>query len=144
VTGSTSTPPPQARIKIELVRDSLRRMGGFDWPDLEIETGAPFGYRNRIQAHTDGSGAFGFLERGGHGFVPVKSCPVAHASLQPLLAGGTLSRQTDRLLGLRVFGCFGNPHFAREDKNPGAEIEVTILDKKSDSRSKDFFRAISK
>ena len=134
-------PAAQARQKIELVRDSLRRMGGFDWPALEIITGSPFGYRNRIQAHTDGSGAFGFLERGGHGFVPVKSCPVAHASLQPLLAGGTLSRQTDRLLAFGFTDASGNPHFAREDKNPNAEINLTILDKKIRFPLKGFFQS---
>jgi 23S rRNA (uracil1939-C5)-methyltransferase len=134
-------PAAQARHKIELVRDSLRRLGGFDRPDLEIVTGSPFGYRNRIQAHTDGSGAFGFLERGGHGFVPVKSCPVAHASLQPLLAGGTLSRQTDRLLAFGFNDESGNPHFAREDKNPSAEINVTILDKKIRFPLKGFFQS---
>jgi len=134
-------PAAQARQKVELVRDSLRRLAGFDWPELAIETGSPFGYRNRIQAHTDGSGRFGFLERGGHGFVPVTSCPVAHASLQPLLAAGTLSRQTDRLLAFGYHDASGNPHFAREDKNPNAEISVTILGKKIRFPLKGFFQS---
>jgi 23S rRNA (uracil1939-C5)-methyltransferase len=134
-------PAAQARQKIELVRDSLRRMAGLDWPGLEIETGSPFGYRNRIQAHTDGSGSFGFLERGGHGFVPVTTCPVAHASLQPLLAGGTLSRQTDRLLAFGYTDASGNPHFAREDKNPNAEINIAILGKKIRFPLKGFFQS---
>jgi 23S rRNA (uracil1939-C5)-methyltransferase len=131
----------QARQKIELVRDSLRRMAGFDWPQLEIETGAPFGYRNRIQAHTDGSGKLGFLERGGHGFVPVSACPVAHASLQPLLAEGTRSRQQGRFLAFGHSDPAGSPRLHREDKDPNAEVEITILDKKIRFPLKGFFQS---
>lgn len=134
-------PAAQARQKVELVRDSLRRMAGFDWPNLEIETGSPFGYRNRIQAHTDGSGALGFLERGGHGFIPVTACPVAHASLQPLLAGGTRSRQQNRFLAFGYTDAAGAPRLDREDKNPNAEIELTILDKKIRFPLKGFFQS---
>src|SRR5690606_26180016 len=81
-------PAAQARLKVAITRDALRRTGGLDRPDLRIETGAPLGYRNRVQAHADGTGRVGFLGRGGRDFVPVTECPVAHAALAPLFADG--------------------------------------------------------
>jgi 23S rRNA (uracil1939-C5)-methyltransferase len=134
-------PAAQARQKIELARDSLRRLGGFDWPSLEIETGSPFGYRNRIQAHADGSGRLGFLERGGHGFVAVTACPVAHASLQPLLAGGTKPGRPDRFLAFGHSDAAGSARLHREDKDPNAEIEIAILGKTIRFPLKGFFQS---
>jgi 23S rRNA (uracil1939-C5)-methyltransferase len=122
-------PGAQARFKVDLARESLQRMGGFDWPQLEIETGAALGYRNRVQVHTDRSGAAGFLGRGGHSFVPVKECPVAHPALAPLFAGGARPGREDRFLAYGYHDAEGAPRMAREDETPDAEITVRVLDR---------------
>jgi len=119
-------PVAQAKLKIEIVRDTLRRIGGFEWPDLRIETGSPLGYRNRLQLHT-GNSSVGFLERRGHGFVPVKQCPVAHPSFAPLFEKGCAPRAPERFHAFATIDAEGNPVLWRDDEQPGAEVRVTIL-----------------
>jgi 23S rRNA (uracil1939-C5)-methyltransferase len=133
-------PAAQARLKVELVRDSLRRLAGFDLPDLAIETGAPLGYRNRIQAHADGSGALGFLKRGGHGHVAIEHCPVAHAALQPLFAGGG-GKRADRFLAYGHTDAAGENRLARADETPNAEITVPLLGKQLVFPLRGFFQS---
>ncbi len=106
-------PAAQARLKIEIVRDALRRIGGLEWPDLRIETGSPLGYRNRLQLHADGSGAVGFLERGGHGFVPVKNCPVAHPAFGALFEKGGSPKSPERFHAFACPDAEGNPRLWR-------------------------------
>jgi 23S rRNA (uracil1939-C5)-methyltransferase len=134
-------PSAQARFKLELVRDSLRRMAGFDLPDLKIETGSPLGYRNRVQVHTDRSGAAGFLSRGAHTFVRVKECPVAHPALAPVFAHGGKPGYANRFLGYGYSDAAGNPRMAREDETPDAEITVRVLDREISFPLRGFFQS---
>lgn len=122
-------PAVQARLKVELARDSLRRMAGFDLPDLRIETGAPLGYRNRVQVHTERSGTTGFLGRGAHTFVRVAECPVAHSALAPVFANPARPGSPDRFLAYGHFDSHGEPHLARADENPDTEVTVRIVDR---------------
>ncbi len=122
-------PAAQARLKVELARDALRRMAGFDLPDLGIETGASLGYRNRVQVHADGSGSVGFLGRGANDFVPVKECPVAHPALAPLFAKGAPPGGANRFLAYGHTDASGQPRLARADENPNTEITVRVLDR---------------
>lgn len=117
----------QARLKVELVRDSLRRLAGFDRPDLRIETGEPFGYRNRVQVHVDARGRTGFQGRRANDFVPVPRCPVAHPALAPLFAGGAKPGAPDRFLAYGFSDAEGAPRLFRADENPDAEITVRVL-----------------
>lgn len=126
-------PAAQARLKVELVRDSLRRMAGFDLPDLQIETGAPLGYRNRIQAHVNRAGQTGFLGRGGHDFVRVAACPVAHPALAPVFAapvkGGAGPHRPERFLAYGHTTPEGVSQMARADEDLNAEVTVRVLDR---------------
>lgn len=117
-------PVAQARLKIEIAQDALRRTGGLEWPNLQIETGSPLGYRNRLQVHADRSGAVGFLGRRGHDFVPVKTCPVAHPAFAPLFAQGASPQAPSR------FHAFATADQVwREDEKPGDEVRLRILDR---------------
>jgi len=122
-------PEAQARLKLELVRDSLRRMAGFDLPDLRIETGAPLGYRNRIQAHVNRTGQTGFLGRGGHEFVRVPACPVAHPALAPVFAETARPNGPERFLAYGHTAVDGTAQMARADEALDAEIAVQVLDR---------------
>src|SRR5690606_29301566 len=53
-------PAAQARLKVELVRDPVRRLAGLDLPDLPIENSAALGNRYRFPAHVDPAGQAGF------------------------------------------------------------------------------------
>lgn len=122
-------PAAQARLKVELVRDSLRRLAGFDLPDLRIETGAPLGYRNRIQAHVNRAGRTGFLGRGAHTFVRVEACPVSHPALAPVFTGRVSDAAPERFLAYGHTAADGTLNLARADEDPNAEITVRVLDR---------------
>ncbi len=136
-------PGAQARLKVELARDALRRMAGFDLPGLGIETGKALGYRNRVQVHVDRSGRIGFQGRRANDFVAVKNCPVAHPALAPLFAGGARPGAPDRFLAYGFADrsadgegspngagvAEGSPRLFRSDENPNAEITVRVLDR---------------
>jgi len=120
-------PTAQGRLKIEIARDAFRRMGGFEWPGLRIETGSPIAYRNRLQVHVGDSGALGFLERRGHGFVPVQHCPVAHPAFAPLFQKGAAPGAPERFHAFALSDANRKSHLWREDESPHAEASVTIL-----------------
>lgn len=81
----------QVEIKRQIVAEDLGRLGGFSLrPDeIGLETGAPWGYRGRVQLHADPQGVTGFHERSSETVVAVNHCPVALPAINELLAGET-------------------------------------------------------
>ena len=84
-------PAAQLDAKVEIVRESLRRVGRLDAghvDDLVVEGGAvdPFGYRTTIRVVGGPDGTLGFREHASDRVVPVTSCPVAASKLSRLLA----------------------------------------------------------
>lgn len=75
----------QVRLKKEILRETLSRLGGVQWPGaIQEHSAQPYGYRNRAQwAFRDAMPrAFGyFLPESGH-ILPIDQCPV----LSPRLA----------------------------------------------------------
>ena len=134
-------PAAQAQFKIEIAQDSLRRIGGLEWPDLKIETGSPLGYRNRLQLHTDRLGAVGFLERRGHGLVPVKTCPIAHPAFAPLFEKGCSRGAPERFHAFAATLPDGTQQMWREDESTNAEVRVTVLGRKLVFPLKGFFQS---
>ncbi len=131
----------QGRFKVEMVREALRRVGKLEWLNLHIESGEPFGYRNRLQLHTDGSGALGFLERGGKGFVPVKACPVSHPSFAPLFQKPCAGKAPERFHAFTEKGPDGASRLWREDEDPKAECSVSVLGQAIRFPLKGFFQS---
>ncbi len=74
----------QLQLKASWVRESLRRLGGWECGDIELVPGASWAYRHRTQIHWDGVYA-GFLAARSNQLVPVSRCPVLGAPLQELL-----------------------------------------------------------
>jgi 23S rRNA (uracil1939-C5)-methyltransferase len=78
-------PAEQRRLKKEILRETLSRLGAVQWSGpIQEHTAQPYGYRNRAQwAFRDASPrAFGyFLSESAH-ILPIDSCPV----LSPRLA----------------------------------------------------------
>jgi 23S rRNA (uracil1939-C5)-methyltransferase len=131
----------QARLKVDMVRDALRRTGAIEFSALEIETGSSWNYRNRLQVHADGSGSVGFLERGGHGFVPVKNCPVAHPAFASLFSGGCRTDAPTRFHAFAAADANGTPRLWREDSDPETEIRIDLLGKSLAFPVKAFFQS---
>ncbi len=87
--------------KREILRETLRRVGKFDAP-AEIDTiaGEPYGYRNRVQLHVEGTRA-GYLEAGSHRLCPIEQCPIAspriNQALRENVAGRRFSRHVESI-----------------------------------------------
>jgi len=84
-------PAAQHDAKVEIVRESLRRIGRLDAAlvDEIVVAGAavsPFGYRTTIRVVGGPDGTVGFREHASDRVVPVTSCPIAESKLSRLLA----------------------------------------------------------
>jgi len=70
----------QLEIKTAILRETLERAGLAALPEVQVHTGEPWGYRNRIRlrvAKVDGVLRVGYLRRGTNDFLPTRMCPIA-------------------------------------------------------------------
>lgn len=75
----------QVRLKVEILRETLARLGGIAWPgEVAVHAAEPYGYRNRAQwAVRDGlPRALGYFLPESSAIVPIDECAI----LSPLLA----------------------------------------------------------
>ncbi len=81
--------PLQLRARASIVGDALRRLGGLDVPDPEVEA-APgdWGYRHKLTLHADAAGRIGLhpLNRPAESF-DLRRCEIAHEDLNALWRG---------------------------------------------------------
>jgi 23S rRNA (uracil1939-C5)-methyltransferase len=79
----------QVRLKKEILRETLSRLGGVEWAgEIQEHTAQPYGYRNRAQWALRDSlpRAFGyFLPESAH-ILPIDVCPVLSPRLMETLA----------------------------------------------------------
>jgi 23S rRNA (uracil1939-C5)-methyltransferase len=67
----------QIEQKKKIVADSLRRIGGLDMlPTIGMVTSPQYGYRNRVELHTDGR-ITGFKQAKSANIIPAHTCPAA-------------------------------------------------------------------
>jgi 23S rRNA (uracil1939-C5)-methyltransferase len=80
----------QLSLKVEIVREALRRTGGLEelpTGGLEIEPSPPLASRNRAQVHRDGSGRLGYMGARSTRIVPAGACPIVAPPIEALLRG---------------------------------------------------------
>jgi 23S rRNA (uracil1939-C5)-methyltransferase len=83
-------PAAQLDAKVEIVRESLRRIGRLEESavDAAVRAGGavtPFGYRTTIRVVGGADGSVGFRETGSTDVVPITSCPIADSRLSRLV-----------------------------------------------------------
>ena len=84
--------PAQLAWKEQIVRNALRRIGGFADVDVRRPVGMtnPRAYRNKMSLvvdHASGEPTFGFYQARSHAIVPIESCPVVLPQLDHAIAG---------------------------------------------------------
>lgn len=75
----------QVGMKTAILRETLERAGLMEAgltevPEIEVHSGAAWGYRNRVRlrlAMVDGVLCVGYSRRGTNEFLPVRECPIA-------------------------------------------------------------------
>src|SRR5215470_13249312 len=145
----------QVKVKLEILRETLSRMGGVNWPgEIRTHTAQPMHYRNRAQwavRHANPR-ALGYFLPETNTIMPVDRCEILSLSLadtffrlQELTRGGSLPEEvleieafadsTDTKIALNVaFKHFGAPvaQFTRlfRDALPSLE-SLLLLDQKT-------------
>jgi 23S rRNA (uracil1939-C5)-methyltransferase len=73
----------QLARKVEILREQLQRVGKIKFGgEVQVISGPPLGYRNRVQLHLEG-GRIGYRAAGSHQLVPLDGeCPVASPRLE--------------------------------------------------------------
>jgi 23S rRNA (uracil1939-C5)-methyltransferase len=97
----------QLRIKKEILRETLSRLGGITWDGkIEEHAAGPYGYRNRAQWAVRGGmpRALGYYLPESSVIVPIDDCPVlsprlagAFGRLQDMARSGTLPAGTEEV-----------------------------------------------
>jgi 23S rRNA (uracil1939-C5)-methyltransferase len=109
----------QLRQKTLVLADVFRRIAKMGIPEpLDVVSGEPWRYRNRVQLHF-GEGQLGYMAEGTHRLRPVDQCPVASPKLEESITAlrGMLSdRRWPRFL--RSMELFTNE----------SEIQINVLD----------------
>lgn len=71
----------QLHQKREILLETLVRVGKLsDVPDVDLLSGEPRGYRNRVQVHLDGA-RVGYRFQASRRLVPIEECPIASPAL---------------------------------------------------------------
>jgi 23S rRNA (uracil1939-C5)-methyltransferase len=103
--------PEQLRLKTEVVREQLRRIGRFEDPPVREMRGlegpdGPWAYRNHMRFTVRRDGDVGFMQRGTHRFLRIEECRLALPAVNRALAaiqGRTLgTRQASIRAGERT------------------------------------------
>ena len=103
----------QIAIKREILRETLRRIGGIDWRDeIKVRAADPWRYRNHAQLKigTDQAGgiALGFFEADSHRLVPIEACLILSPRLNQILAAISRADWRARLTGFEEIDVFAD------------------------------------
>jgi 23S rRNA (uracil1939-C5)-methyltransferase len=72
--------PEQLELKRTRLEEILRGAGVHDLPEIEVHSGEPWAYRNRIRLrmqHNDGVRSLGYNRAESTDFLPITTCPIA-------------------------------------------------------------------
>jgi 23S rRNA (uracil1939-C5)-methyltransferase len=94
------SPAEQTRLKMEILRETLSRLGGVQWPgEIIVHTAEVYGYRNRAQwaVRSGMPRALGYFLPESSAILPVDTCPILSPRLletflllQEMARGGRL------------------------------------------------------
>ncbi len=92
----------QLEYKAATVADSLRRIAKIEAVEPEIHSGAPYGYRNRVQLHFTEDHGLGFMEAESAASVRAPGCPIAAPCIDAWLKRQNRKSRPDKELKARI------------------------------------------
>ncbi len=92
----------QLEFKAEAVRDSFRRIAKLDPTGMAIKSGAPNGYRNRVQLHVTSDHGIGFMEADSASSLRAEGCPIAAPCIDAWLRRQNRKSRPDKELQARI------------------------------------------
>ena len=94
----------QLRLKTNVVREQLQRIGHFEQPPLREMIGMddPWAYRNHMRFTARLEGYVGFMERGTHRFLKVEQCPIAIDAVNEVLTDVQDATTGTRQIAIRM------------------------------------------
>jgi 23S rRNA (uracil1939-C5)-methyltransferase len=76
----------QVEQKRSILREALLRVGKIEFDgEIEVVTGEPWAYRNRVQLHIQ-DGAIGYFEHGSHKLCAIDQCPIVSPALNSAIS----------------------------------------------------------
>ncbi|MFN7928350.1 MAG: class I SAM-dependent RNA methyltransferase [Blastocatellia bacterium] len=92
----------QCQSKADIIRESLRRIGGIVWEqDIEVLAADEFGYRSRAELKRTPDGRLGYFQANSHDLCEVTECPILLPTAQDKLQ--TLRTQNIPKSATRVY-----------------------------------------
>ncbi|MEE2775611.1 MAG: TRAM domain-containing protein [Acidobacteriota bacterium] len=131
----------QSKLRAGAALETLRRIGNVEPQEVEVVTGAAWGYRLRAQLRTDEEGRVGYFARGSRDLVAVDACPVLLPELESVI--GTLAEQPGALRP-RIDLAVGDSGLISAappvPEHPGGAIRRTIAGHRFEFDARTFFQ----
>ena len=107
------SPENQAAAKVEILRETLRRIGKIHWDaEIPVHAGNPWNYRNQAQikvgVQPDGKIALGFFEAESHRLASIDACLILSPRLNAILGALRGAEWSGRLAGCREIELFAD------------------------------------
>jgi len=100
------SPENQTATKVEILRETLRRIGKIFWGgEIPAHTASPWNYRNQAQIKVavgpGGRAELGFFEAESHKLAPIENCLILSPCLNGILAELRRPEWSERLIGCK-------------------------------------------
>ena len=115
----------QLGAKVDIIRDSLQRIGKIEMGEIQMIASPPLEYRSRVRWQVDGTNRrFGYFKRGSHEVIDVERCPKITPEMNATLAELRSSLNYDLIDHLEIAAVSGDD-------------EVSIASSKADETPKE-------
>jgi 23S rRNA (uracil1939-C5)-methyltransferase len=128
----------QLAIKESILRETLQRAGVEAPVAIDVISGEPWAYRNRIRLAVDGQGRMGYRSRGSHALIALDQCPIAAPELMQA------ARVAEQILGSGVSGLHPSEISLFANHDGTAMLMSVIVRTASRSPFESFAQALAK
>jgi 23S rRNA (uracil1939-C5)-methyltransferase len=121
----------QVQMKTDILRETLERAGLSSLPEVQVHTGEPWGYRNRIRLRVgvvEGAIRLGYNRRGGNDFLPIQECSIAASLLWHAASTLLWLAESDTVVERWMRGAVEVEFFSNADES---KLQITVFVRKA-------------